>query len=585
MSSGTGIPLTVVGPGGDTFDMEEDALAASGTGLSVWRVKPTVGGTGNIVITWSTLCVSIVHRLVRIDGGLTTGTNGADAVVQKQPASGADPLSATLGSAITTGNLAYAMSGASSAGAQTCTWDAGYTEQTDRPFNMGGWNGYMSTALSVDASDPTPTATWSGTNTYGLIVLELAAASTGSSFAAAASVGLTASGQAQLSSQFSGSGTVRTTAAGAIQVRSSFSGAGQVALLASSQLQLASSIAASASLGITSAGQIQSSSQINGASGLSLSSSGQLILAHPIIGAGSLSLNGASILQLLSALTCAGSFSLTSSGLVGVRTDFAGSAAFGLTGAGQGFTSAAIAGAGSFQLSAAGLAQLLSALSAVATVQFLGAGNFGAGASLAGAGTFGLSASGIVQLESRLSGAGSFVLSAASSMQLRSALIGAGALGLTAASIVGLESFLASAGFIDVSAAAVAQLESQFSGNGSFALTSSGLLVPAVTEFIGQSEMRLSASVEMQLLSAIAGAASVGLVTLSGAQIESRFGGAGSLWLSAAGIGNMPLIVNIESYIKFGSSGQLFSGFVFAPPGEDYIVFCEADSLLIYDES
>jgi hypothetical protein len=181
----TGIPTAIAGPGGLTFTLRGQTAIVDGySRLSVWTGKAASTASGNATVTINSTWDGAVVNFFHLGGVKTTGTNGADCIKSGQIAStvGAKPTTATLGSAITAGNLAMAFGGAynNSATPETCTADYA-TELYDSGVGLpdtGTYSMYLSSYISADASDNAPTLNWSGTGAtaYGVLVIELDAA-------------------------------------------------------------------------------------------------------------------------------------------------------------------------------------------------------------------------------------------------------------------------------------------------------------------------------------------------------------------------------------------------------------------------
>lgn len=186
----TGLPTSITGPGGLAFDLRGQTAVIDGYSKhSVWTAKATSSASGNVTVTapggqaWD----GYVIHVVKLTGAKVSGTNGADCIKSGQIASavGAKPLTATLASAITSGNRGLAFGGSynNSSTPETCASSDYSTELADGgvALDSGTYSMYGASYLSADASDNSPTLSWTGTaaGAYGVLVVEIDAEPSG----------------------------------------------------------------------------------------------------------------------------------------------------------------------------------------------------------------------------------------------------------------------------------------------------------------------------------------------------------------------------------------------------------------------
>ncbi len=180
--SGAGLNFTEIGtPGGVVFSTD-------GRRIQAWRALATSGaGTGAVTVTMDqtgttyspTISASMGAAMIEVTGTKTTGTNGADAIVQwpTNSASGVTSLTVNMAAFADANNRPLAFfSHRADSGTEATNHDTaeGYTELHDGPHgsvmmaHMAEWH--------ATAANTTPSASWTSSGATGGFALELAEA-------------------------------------------------------------------------------------------------------------------------------------------------------------------------------------------------------------------------------------------------------------------------------------------------------------------------------------------------------------------------------------------------------------------------
>jgi hypothetical protein len=176
--SGAGLTFTEIGtPGGVVFSTD-------GRRIQAWRALATSGAsTGAVTVTMDqtgttyspTISASMGAAMIEFTGTKTSGTNGADAVVQwpTNSASGVSSLTVNMGAFADSNNRPVAFfSHRAQSGTEATTHDTaeGYTELYDGPHgsvmmaDMAEWH--------ATAANTTPSADWTSSGATGGFALE-----------------------------------------------------------------------------------------------------------------------------------------------------------------------------------------------------------------------------------------------------------------------------------------------------------------------------------------------------------------------------------------------------------------------------
>ncbi len=174
--SGAGLNFTEIGtPGGEVF-------STNGRRIQAWRALVASGaGTGAVTVTMQTgtISASMGAAMIEFTGTKTSGTNGADAVVQwpTNSASGVSSLTVNMAAFADSNNRPVAFfSHRAQSGSEATTHDTaeGYTELYDGPHDsvmmadMAEWH--------ATAANTTPSASWTSSGSTGGFALEIAEA-------------------------------------------------------------------------------------------------------------------------------------------------------------------------------------------------------------------------------------------------------------------------------------------------------------------------------------------------------------------------------------------------------------------------
>jgi hypothetical protein len=175
--SGAGLTFTEIGPAGGV------EFSTNGRRVQAWRALATSGATtGAVTVTMQTgtISASMGAAIIEFTGTKTSGTNGADAVVQwpTNSASGVTALTVNMAAFANSNNRPVAFfSHRADSGTEATNHDTaeGYTELHDGPHgsvmmaHMAEWH--------ETAANTTPSADWgSSSGATGGFALEIAAA-------------------------------------------------------------------------------------------------------------------------------------------------------------------------------------------------------------------------------------------------------------------------------------------------------------------------------------------------------------------------------------------------------------------------
>jgi hypothetical protein len=174
-------PTSVAGAGLTFTKVAEVLLSGAFVAVSVWRAMSASPSTGAITMTWAEAQTETQWSVVEFNGVVTTGTNGADAVVQSATNSttAASTLTATLAAFASAANATYAahaVENVADATIRTATPDTGWTEIHDLGTAGSGYAISIQTQYLL-GNDTTAAVTWSATTSnLGSIAIEIAAA-------------------------------------------------------------------------------------------------------------------------------------------------------------------------------------------------------------------------------------------------------------------------------------------------------------------------------------------------------------------------------------------------------------------------
>ncbi|MGD9282000.1 MAG: hypothetical protein PVF60_13965, partial [Desulfobacterales bacterium] len=179
--TGAGLTFTEIGPAGGVV------FSTDGRRVQAWRALATSGaGTGVVTATMDqtgtsyspTISASMGAAMIEVTGTKTTGTNGADAIVQwpTNSASGVTSLTVNMAAFADSNNRPLAFfSHRAQSDSEATTHDTaeGYTELHDVPHgsvmmaDMTEWH--------ATAANTTPSASWTSSGSTGGFALEIAA--------------------------------------------------------------------------------------------------------------------------------------------------------------------------------------------------------------------------------------------------------------------------------------------------------------------------------------------------------------------------------------------------------------------------
>lgn len=165
---------------GLTFTQVDTTGNAAADNLSVWRAYAGSPSSGAITISFGTSQAFCSWSVVEVDGAKTTGTNGADSVVQSATNENlsASSLTATLSAFADAGNgaLAFHTWAAGGASVATATPDTGWTEIDDTGNTDAGPVSYAMQSQWRADNDTSAAVTWSAAGALHSIAIEIAAA-------------------------------------------------------------------------------------------------------------------------------------------------------------------------------------------------------------------------------------------------------------------------------------------------------------------------------------------------------------------------------------------------------------------------
>lgn len=172
-TSDRGVPVSVSGAG-LTFEKVAESLFDSFVAQAVWRAMPTSSGSGAITMSHALNQDIVQWRVFEVDGVLTTGTNGADAVgTPSVVAANSNTLTATPSFSAGGPAIAFnAFGDPNTATTASVTPGAGFTELSDFPTIDASWMIAGQTQLSA-TSDTTADVTWSRSGNISAIAFEL----------------------------------------------------------------------------------------------------------------------------------------------------------------------------------------------------------------------------------------------------------------------------------------------------------------------------------------------------------------------------------------------------------------------------